>query len=508
MAVEQDLQEVRMLARQVGVAEERVDLLLQRVYGGEEEMGNGGGPRVLLASAGEGTLELLLAQWLGAEAEEAMRQAGMRPLVIGREPERVRPRTGRGNWAVFRSDALGQGRGHVVAVATTGALTRQVSGELSSAGAWDTAVVVTRAAMPLPQTERELIRSLCQVVVVMKVLVVVVPGELSNQDDANSVEQYARGKAEEYGFAGGRSEGVWFWWLDGKRRHPQAVASPGELLASDARAVAQGRELMLQSGLAGLLKEIEQKAASAGVKPLAALSEEDLSEMEENLTKVLTGVRRRAETEFREAVGDSDAKLRDFVVDQILAWDRQDDLAGVWLTYVENQRPGAKAGLFQRAKTAVAVLALEPAVDSGVGTARGDGRALGLARAPGGNTRSDQVLAVGAAVGSGVVLWALTSILLAGGIVAAAAAAAGAVLGFAVSGPLIAALRQPGGGRPATAPSRIAQEIPETVAEGKVRNFAMFEHELRTWLRQHIRTERMDVAGRCQALAQRLELNA
>src|SRR4051812_15051216 len=93
---EEDLNEVRFLARQVRGAEERVDSLLMQAHATDDEAGQGVGPRVLLASAGEGTLEFLLSKWLGDEFAEALRQVGLKPLVLGPEPERVRPRTGLG----------------------------------------------------------------------------------------------------------------------------------------------------------------------------------------------------------------------------------------------------------------------------------------------------------------------------------------------------------------------------------------------------------------------------
>ncbi len=502
---EEDLDEIRSLARRVGVAEERIDLLLLQAYGTDEK--GDSGPRFLLVSAGNGTIDLLFSRWLGDEVAEAIRQAGARPLVIGSEPERIRKRPGMESCSVFHLSKFQPKQSHLVALVATGALSPRQLGELASAGPWDSAIVVTRASTPLPQAERELVRSLSKIVAVAKVLVIAVPGELTKEDDSSSVEQYARTKIEASGFSDGRCEGVWFWWIDRQSRHPQAVIKPDELLTYDVPAVICGRELILRNGLVAMLEEIEHKAKSFGTKSLVKLSDEDLRELDENFHRLMTGLRRKTEEHFADAHGATDAMLREFVIDNILRWDRADDLNGVWLTYVENVRLGAKAGLFERVKAVADVLSLKH-VEKRTHTTNGSysesRRHLRRERdATFGNTVSDLSGRVGVAVTVGILLWALTSALFTEGVIAAAAAAVGSIFGFLYGKPVVSAIRRLSLNRTVEARRPLGRMSKERLVENEVCNFALFERELSIWLNEHIRTETSDVIARCRDLIQR-----
>lgn len=506
---EADLKEARFLARQVGVADERIDLLLIQTRS-DDTRSREEGPRTLFISAGEGTLELFLTRWLGETHAEMLRLAGTKPLVIGPEPEALAKRPGLSGWSAFRDEKFDKSRGHIAILYHPGGeLPSRLAGELASASGWDSVVVVTRAGMPLPESERDLVRSLSTFVAVCKVLIIVIPGEIPNKADADQVEQYTRGKIEANGFDKGRCGGVWFWWLDGIRRHPQAVTDPGELLVRDASAAATGREMMFREGLLNFLNEVEQKAVSNTVKPQAKLTEDDLCEMEQNLIKALTGLRRKAHDEFAEAIGATDSKLRDFVIDQVVGWNRSEDLTGVWLTYVEAVRPGTKAGLAERVCQAAQVLSLDPATKTKSKTEVVEERRVKSARPmanPFKHMATDFLIRLGTAVGCGIGLWAVTPQQPLGGVLAAGAGAAGALVGFALGRPLAALIRIAfAPGEQSRTEKSSSYETTEHLNEGKVRNFAPFEHGITTWFVQHVRAERADVASRCRTLTKKLE---
>ena len=464
----------------------------------------------LLLSAGEGTLDLFLSRWIGEKYAETIRHAGTKPVVIGPEPETIAKRPGLSGWSAVSEESLPKSRGHIAALYHPGGeLPARLAGELVAASSWDSAVIVTRAGMPLPQAERDLIRSLSKLVAVCKVLVVAIPGELPNSADADKVEQYVRNKVEANGFNTGRCGGVWFWWLDGERRHPQAVTDPGELLIRDARAATAGREMMFKAGVLSFLKDVEQKAFATGVKPQARLTEDDFKEMEQNLGKALTGLQRKVQNQFATAVTATDSKLRDFVVDEIVGWNKSEDLTGVWLTYVEAVRPGTKSGLAEKVRRAVEVLTLEPASKSKSKTEVVQERRVPVGRPyanPAKRIATDFLIKVGTAVGCGIGLWALTPQQPLGGVLAAGAGAVGAVLGYGLGGPIAGLLRiifAPGDQTRMEKSSSF--ETTEYLNEGKVRNFAPFEHDITTWFLQHVRAERADVASRARALAKKLE---
>jgi hypothetical protein len=500
-----DLDELRLLARHVGTVEERIDLLRVQAFGTDDQ--DSSGPRVLLASAGEGTLEMLLSRWLGDDVGEAVQRAGLTPLVVGAEPERVRRKPGLGSWSIFPTEKLSKLGRTIVALTSTGALTGRVVSELSAAGRWDTVVVVTRASQPLAQAEREMVRSLSRVVAVARVLVVTVPGELATPGDLEKVEQYARGRIESSGFASGRCEGVWFWWLDGQARHTQAVSDPAELLTTNPHTAAHGREMIFRQGIAALLEEIEKKAASVAPPPQFKLSEDDFREMDENLSKALTGLRRKAESEFREAVQADDAKLRQYVTDQVHEWSRQSDLTGVWLNYVETVRPGVRAGLFERVRTAVEVLSLDPAKKRTTTTTTTTSHRPPAPASAFRQTAIDSLVKLAVALTCGVSAWGVATALGWSGLLSALLAAVGTVVGLGV-GTLVAS----GVRRWMTAPPGSEKRGPtevtiEDITEGKIRNFNVFENDVRTWLNQHIRAEQVDIVARCRALARRLGLD-
>lgn len=492
---EDEFGEMRMLAGQVGIGDERIDVLRVQALGGENDFGDA---LTLMASAGEGTLELLLSRWLGGECTERLAQAGTRPLVIGPTPERVLNHPGARGWAAYQSGKLA-GRGHVVALTATGDLPGKTLGALTMVGRWDSAVIVTRASMPLPQNERELTRSLSKVMAIGKVLVVAVPGELRAPTDVVKVREYVRSRLEGSGFPAGRCGGVSFWWLDGVSGHDEAVADPSELLVQDAPAVARGRDLMLRNGLIEFLDDVERKAIASGVKPLPTLSEDELREIEENLSKALAGVLRAAEAEYGSAVGTTDTKVRSFVIDQVLGWKPGNGFAGIWLNYVDTVRPGARAGLFERARKAADVLSIELSTprprQGGAANPSSDilGRLAGIAV-------SDRTLRLGFAMVCGVAVWLVSPGAL-GGLLAAVLATAGTLLGYAVAGPVVAWMRKLA---PHQADATVSGREKPGLREVRIRNFNLFEHELREWLSGCIRAERIDVPARCQELRRRL----
>jgi hypothetical protein len=240
---DQCFDEARFLARLAGVPEERIDVIRLQTAGSVASADEG--PWTLMASAGEGTLEILLSRWLGDGSAERLQQAGGKPLVIGRAPETVIDRPGCSGWALYRNDKFGA-RGHLVVLTTNGAPSARLHADLTRFGQWDSAVIVTRASTPLPQSERDLLRALNKVAPVAKVLLLAVPGELPTPADELKVEEHARSKLVGSGFDGARNGGVSFWWVDGKVRSAYAVADPSELMGRDSQAGARARVVMVR----------------------------------------------------------------------------------------------------------------------------------------------------------------------------------------------------------------------------------------------------------------------
>ena len=497
------LDQVRVLARHVGVSEEGIDLLQLQTSSSNNDQQS----LVLMASAGEDTLHLLLANWLGEDCRDALRRAGANPLIIGPQPSRLQETPSMRHWAVFQTEQLGDDGGHIVALTATGQLSAKLEANLASAATWNSAVVVTRASQPLPQQERQLVQSLSKVTAIARVLVVAIPGELEAESDSRQVDAYAQSKLQASGFEGPRCNGIYFWWLDRAVRGPHSLANPIDVLQGDPRSLANGRDLMLRTEIVNLLKTIEDRAKASRSKPLAELSEQETSELNNNFGRALNIVRQKAEAECDAVPALQDNDLREFVLDQILSWRNGDELAAVWLSYVDRVRPGAKAGLFDRAKSAVQLLSLStitlPPEGAGSKEARPSGNLVtsrGFSKAAG--SLSDQTLRLFFALLTGILFWTVAAILSWPAIISAVVASAATLAGYVFGEPVISRMR-----RHTPHDVETADGLTDNPHEGtvkRIRNFNLFEHELRTWMEQHIQSSTFDVAARCRGLRRML----
>ena len=260
--LETEVEEIRKLAREVGYPEETLDLHLVRNFStSDHETPNR--PTVLLTSAGEGVVELLIKHWLGESAAEALYSAAPRPLEVGAPFESDVAATAHAPWPTHHHELPHHAR--VIAVAA-GDLADQVPQTNASSASWGTCIFVTRASCPLTQRERSFLASLSDTVAVVRILVLAAPGELSSPADIDHVAAYAQRKAEIAGFEGVRFDGVTFWWINADNSHPLAIASPNDLLRTDRTTLVKSRELLLRNALIRILGEIRQCASADGAR--------------------------------------------------------------------------------------------------------------------------------------------------------------------------------------------------------------------------------------------------
>ena len=172
------------LATQVGVSPEQVGMVRRRM---ETNRAHPGHPYTMLIGRPDGGLEVLLAGWIGSEAIQALKQAGEKPLILGREPEQVRPTLS--NWPALTWKPCEPG--HLIAWRSPGKPGADLLAQLGSLGYVDQLVLVTRLGKPLDQVEREMARSLSPLAVTARVLVVGLAGEEPTADDLAEISAYA-----------------------------------------------------------------------------------------------------------------------------------------------------------------------------------------------------------------------------------------------------------------------------------------------------------------------------
>jgi hypothetical protein len=493
------LDEVRMLAEQAGVGTESFGLLMT-----QNDIRNDGQPAlVLLGSAGEGVLELLLTKWLGAEYSEALERAGTTPLILGPAPDNIPGKSRLIQWLSLKTDKLDKfsGQGHIIALQAKAAISNRLEGELTAFGYWNAAIVVSRASQPLPQREREFLQSLSRVVPAVTILLVAIPGELKGADDTTKIMEYVRAQAESNGFSGSRFGGAWLWWIDGDLHNTEsAIKNPGEIISRRDCANYQARESLIRSAVVQLLQRIKKKAESDGVKSLPQLDDEELKKIGDDFLLRLERIKELSEDRFRDAATVTDNDVRAFVKNEMLGWESSKNIyAGPWLQYVDTIRPGTKAGLFRQMEIALETLTARPVSIRDEQTSpalMARSRVLLFVTH---NVPAQNVLHISFAVLAGLGLWYVTKSLAYPSVVSAMAAILGGIAAFALRKPLMSFLRS-------TSDWNVIKQSPTTGARwepppsGRIENFNLFIQHLRDWLQRYISTNKIQVAARCDEL--------
>ncbi len=240
------------LATQVGVSPEQVGMVRRRM---ETNRAHPGHPYTMLIGRPDGGLEVLLAGWIGSEAIQALKQAGEKPLILGREPEQVRPTLS--NWPALTWKPCEPG--HLIAWRSPGKPGADLLAQLGSLGYVDQLVLVTRLGKPLDQVEREMARSLSPLAVTARVLVVGLAGEEPTADDLAEISAYAAAQMRQAGFLGGRDLGAGVWFAVHPLDRPGLVSDVGRSLEVDATAVVSHRTGMFQQGISHLLADLSSR---------------------------------------------------------------------------------------------------------------------------------------------------------------------------------------------------------------------------------------------------------
>jgi hypothetical protein len=341
------------LAAKIGASPEQVGAVRRRM---EPNHSRPGSPYTLLTGRPDGGLELLLARWAGLEATQALKRAGEKPLILGSEPEQVRPALGVWPtlaWKTFHP-------GHLIALRSCGKPAADLLAQLGSLGYFEQLVLVTRLGKPLDQVEREMARSLSPLSVTARVLVVALAGEEPTDDDLAEIAAYGAAQMRQIGLHSGRYLGTGVWFATNQPDRPGIVSDVGSFLEVDSTAVAAQRAGMLQQGVAVLLDDLSSRCQKNAEPPQVPVPSEEADRLTRELAVFLADMGQEVNRRVNSPQPVSTEILRTFVRDKVRGWRAYITVPGLWLRFVESLRPGTEAALLAEVESALPCLEYQP----------------------------------------------------------------------------------------------------------------------------------------------------
>jgi hypothetical protein len=352
---EHDVGLLRELATSSGLGPECVAALRRRAELAPET--REGAPYVLMFGDGN-AISRLLAALVGTEAAKDVNQSQATVIVLGRQPQLVRPMAT--SWKNLQTGGLGIDC--LIVLKISSGIAEGTLQALASLGTIELGVLVSRVAQPINADERKLAQSVAGIVESIRVAFVGHSSDELSNADAAELSDYARAQMRAAGFGPERFDGGLFWrGQNVSNGLPGEVRSPAELTAVRGADAGRNRSAALATSLGVLLDSIEARLASAPEPPGLPTTAQDIDRLVGQFEGHLDGLGETLAKLAENLEIVESGQARGFLVDTVQGWTVNQTLPATTLTLAERYRPGIKAKLEAAVRAIAPQLSLDPA---------------------------------------------------------------------------------------------------------------------------------------------------